>query len=246
MRTWRKNVQQTSVNGFSNGIKKLVQASYSDELTLYQLLKTNKDGLNEETVEERQATFGLNEVQHEKTPSWIKQLLDAFVNPFIGILIFIAATSAVIDIWLPKSSDEDYSTIIMVGVMVMISAILRFVQEFKSNTAASKLKDMVETTATALRDKTRKEIDMHDIVPGDIIYLSAGDMIPADCRIIQSKDLFVVQSSLTGESLPVEKKCATISKEKADKLSPFELENICYMGTNVISGTAVVIVVNTG
>ena len=88
--------------------------------------------------------------------------------------------------------------------MVMISAILRFVQEFKSNTAASKLKDMVETTATALRDKTRKEIDMHDIVPGDIIYLSAGDMVPADCRIIQSKDLFVVQSSLTGESLPVE------------------------------------------
>lgn len=243
---WYKNAQKKSANNFAYSIERLYKASCSEDKFLYQMMDSRVGGLNDESVKEKQETYGFNEVHHEKSPSWISQLLSAFVNPFIGILIFIAITSTIIDIWLPKSSDEDYSTVIMVAVMVCISVVLRFIQEYKSNAAANQLKDMVETTATVMRDGSKVEIDMHELVPGDIVFLSAGDMIPADCRILLSKDLFVIQSALTGESLPVEKKGVILNKEGIAKQSPFELENICYMGTNVVSGTATVIVVNTG
>jgi Mg2+-importing ATPase len=128
--------------------------------------------------------------------------------------------------------------------MVLISVMLRFVQEFRSNQAAEKLKSMVKTTATVIRAEGKTEIDIKKLVPGDIIQLSAGDMIPADIRILQSKDLFVSQSMLTGEAIPVEK---TADKTvKTTKRSPLELNNICFMGTNVVSGTAIATVVNTG
>lgn len=243
---WHKNAQKKSANSFATSMKKLLEASCNDEKLLYRMMDSRIGGLDEDSVKEKQERYGLNEVQHEKSPSWVSQLLSAFVNPFIGILIFIAVTSAIIDIWLPKTTDEDYSTVIMVAVMVFISVVLRFIQEYKSNAAANQLKDMVETTATVTREGNKAEIDMHELVPGDIISLSAGDMIPADCRILSSKDLFVIQSALTGESLPVEKRSMTLNEESIAKQSPFELENICYMGTNVVSGTATAIVVNTG
>lgn len=246
MMAWHKNAQNKSANSFANSVKRLIEASCSDEKTLYQMMDSHAKGIDEESAQERQELYGRNEVQHEKSPSWLSQLLSAFVNPFIGILIFIAVTSAIIDIWLPKNSEEDYSTVIMVGVMVCISVVLRFIQEYKSNAAANKLKDMVETTATVMREGKKMEVDMHELVPGDVVMLSAGDMIPADCRIMLSKDLFVIQSALTGESLPVEKRGLTIQKENASRQSPFELENICFMGTNVVSGTATAMVVNTG
>ena len=160
-------------------------------------------------------------------------------------MVLIAATSFIIDVVLTAPADRDYKTVIVVGVMILLSSVIRFWQEFRSNVAAEKLKSMVKTTATVLRKEEGKiEIDIKEIVPGDIIFLSAGDMIPADCRIIQSKDLFLNQSTLTGEALPVEKREFVISDTQ--NKSPLELENICFMGTNVESGQALAIAVTTG
>jgi Mg2+-importing ATPase len=211
----------------------------------YAMLESSEQGLSKANVEEKKRKFGLNEIQHEKAPAWYVQLFQAFLNPFIAVLFILASVSFVTDVLLAASGEQDYKTVIVVGVMVMLSSLLRFWQEYSSNRAAEKLKSMVKTTATVLRDgKGKFEINIIDLVPGDIVYLSAGDMIPADCRIIQSKDLFVSQAMLTGESLPLEKREYSI--RDADRKSPLELDNICFMGTNVVSGTATAIVVTTG
>ncbi len=227
---------------------KLRNASSNDSSQFFAMLDTNADGLTAAQVEEKLKTFGLNEVHHEKAPSWIKQLVQAFINPFIGILIIIAIISFIMDIWLATPGEADYKTVIMVCIMVMVSSLLRFSQEFRSNRAAEQLKSMVKTTATVLRKdglrtSSKKEIDIKMLVPGDIVFLSAGDMIPADCRIIQSKDLFVSQAMLTGESMPAEKRNLAI--REANNISPLELDNICFMGTNVVSGSASAMIVNT-
>ncbi len=225
--------------------RKLKNASKADNPTFFTLFDSNPDGLTPEEVDKKSEHYGANEVHHEQAPSWIKQLFEAFVNPFIGVLIIIAVVSYILDVWMAKPGDEDYKTVIMVAIMVMASSLLRFFQEFRSNQAAEKLKKMVLTTATVLRKEVgRKEIDIKDLVPGDIIILSAGDMIPADCRIIHSKDLFVSQSMLTGESMPVEKRNLAIPD--TENKSPLELENICFMGTNVESGSATAMIVTTG
>jgi len=213
------------------------------------MFESAPEGLTEDQVEEKLLAGGLNEVHHEKAPSWVKQLFEAFVNPFIGVLLIIATVSFYIDVLRPifghKPDEADYKTVITVGIMVLISSLLRFFQEFRSNQAAEKLKGMVKTTATVLRKEVgRLEIDIKELVPGDIIVLSAGDMIPADCRVIQSKDLFVSQAMLTGESLPVEKRNLAI--KDADEKSPLDLDNICFMGTNVVSGSATAMIVTTG
>jgi Mg2+-importing ATPase len=236
----------TAKNSFNEdaGLR-LKKASCSNSDSFYSMLESCPEGLNADEVDDKLDTFGMNEVHHEKAPSWFIQLLHSFINPFIGILIIIAIVSSIIDIWLAKPGEEDYKTVIMVGIMVMVSALLRFFQEYRSNNAAEELKSMVKTTATVLRKEEGKiEVDIKELVPGDIIFLSAGDMIPADCRIIQSKDLFIIQSMLTGESMPVEKSSRS-ANDSADK-SPLELYNICFMGTNVVSGTATAIIVNTG
>lgn len=208
-------------------------------------MESNELGLSEETAEERLEKFGTNEIHHEKAPAWVIQLLHAFINPFIFILILIAGISSVIDVFLAKPGSEDYKTIVIISVMILISALLRFIQEYRSSKEAEQLKAMVKTTATVRRPVQGKlKIDISRLVPGDIIHLSAGDMIPADCRILQSKDLFVSESMLTGESLPVEKQ-HTADSEAADK-QPVNLSNICFMGTNVVSGSAAAIIITTG
>ncbi|SDX50894.1 Mg2+-importing ATPase [Hydrobacter penzbergensis] len=233
-------------NGINEGaVQKLKLVSSNDSDYFFHIMESNNAGLSDAQVTDKLKTVGLNEVQHEKAPSWFRQLMQAFVNPFIGILVVIAIISFIMDVWMAKPGEEAYKTVIMVGVMVMVSSLLRFVQEYRSNRAAEQLKSMVKTTATVIRRPEGKtEVDIKNLVPGDIILLSAGDMIPADCRIIQSKDLFVSQAMLTGESLPVEKR--NIPIRDADKKSPQELDNICFMGTNVVSGTATAIVVTTG
>jgi len=241
----KKNIFKNN-NNLSNGaVERLKKASAQTKDEVLNTYFTSLSGLDDDAVKSKRKQFGTNQIQREKAPSWLKQLLTAFINPFIGILLVIAIVSFIIDIWLATPDERDYKTIIVVSVMVLISVILRFVQEFRSNQAAEKLKRLVTNTATVIRQETgRKEINFEEIVPGDIIHLSAGDMIPADCRVIQSKDLFVNQSVLTGESLPVEKTDATINSIK--HTSPFELSNICFMGTNVISGSAIVVAINTG
>ncbi|MFB6454192.1 magnesium-translocating P-type ATPase [Chitinophaga sp. Hz27] len=210
-----------------------------------EMLDTSAEGLSAEQAAIHLRRYGVNEVQHEKAPSWFRQLVAAFINPFIGILLIIAIISLIMDVWTAAPGEQDYKTVVMVGVMVMVSALLRFFQEYRSNRAAEQLKGMVKTTATVLRkDSGKQETDISHIVPGDIIFLSAGDMIPADCRILHSKDLFVSQAMLTGESLPVEKNHQPVPFVPG--ASPLDLENICFMGTNVVSGAATAIVINTG
>ncbi len=228
---------------------KLKNASLLAKDFVFEFLESNENGLSDDVAHERGLNQGFNEVTHEKAPAWYVQFLQAFINPFIGILIIIAIVSLITDVFLAAPGDKDYKTVIVVFIMVMLSSILRFWQEFQSNQAAEKLKSMVKTTATVLRQgglryADKKEIDIKLLVPGDIVFLSAGDMIPGDCRIIHSKDLFITQSMLTGEALPVEKRDHPIPD--ADTRSPLELENICFMGTNVVSGTAMAIIVTTG
>lgn len=227
---------------------KLRDAARVEKSQVFVQLETRDGGLKDSQVLERRHRLGLNEIVHEKAPAWYVQLLQAFINPFIGILIVIALVSLVTDVFLAAPEDRDYKTLLVVGIMVMLSSLLRFWQEFRSNQAAEKLKGMVKTTVSVLRHtvlgSARQEIDIREIVPGDIIILSAGDMIPADSRILQSKDLFVSQAMLTGEALPVEKREQAIPD--AGDRSPLELENCCFMGTNVVSGTAIAVAVTTG
>lgn len=229
----------------TDAVTRLRRAARSNEEQLYTLMESSETGISKTTAENRLHKYGLNEVQHDKAPSWFRQLLRAFVNPFILILIIILIVSIIIDVWFAAGGERDYKTAIVILVMVVISALLRFVQEFNSNNAAEKLESMVKTTATVLRRSSgQSEIPMQLLVPGDIVYLSAGDMIPADCRILQSKDLFISQSMLTGESLPVEKTFLPI--EDADDQQPIALTNLCFMGTNVVSGSATAIILVTG
>src|SRR5579872_2286874 len=227
---------------------KLRTAARAEKIYFFAMLDTQETGQSDAQVHEKQQQFGPNEVAHEKAPAWYIQLLQAFINPFIGILIVIALVSLITDVFLAAPADRDYKTLIVVSIMVMLSSLLRFWQEFRSNQAAEQLKSMVKTTVTVLRKTilgpAKQEIDIKELVPGDMIYLSAGDMIPADCRIFQSKDLFVSQAMLTGEALPVEKREHAIPD--ADTRSPLELENCCFMGTNVVSGTAMAVAVTTG
>ena len=216
-----------------------------DRSTFLTALETNDSGLTQQQVRDRLTQYGPNEITHEKAPAWYVQLLQAFLNPFIGVLIAIAGVSLITDVFLAAPGDKDYKTLTVVGIMVMLSSLLRFWQEFRSNQAAEKLKGMVRTTATVIRDAEGKhEVDIKELVPGDLISLSAGDMLPADCRVLQSKDLFVSQAVLTGEALPLEKRDVLIAN--AQNKSALELENCCYMGTNVVSGSAMVVVVTTG
>ncbi len=209
------------------------------------MLESEESGLSKANVEEKKRKFGLNEIQHQKAAAWYVQLFQAFLNPFIAVLIILAIVSFITDVVIAGPGQHDYKTVTVVMVMVILSSLLRFWQEFSSNRAAEALKSMVTTTATVLRKgQPKTEINIVELVPGDIVYLSAGDMIPADLRIIQSKDLFVSQAMLTGESLPMEKREQHIAD--ADAKSPLELDNICFMGTNVVSGTAMGIIVTTG
>ncbi|HEV2507660.1 MAG TPA: magnesium-translocating P-type ATPase [Mesorhizobium sp.] len=223
--------------------------------------KGRLDGLTVAEAFERLAKDGPNEVAHDKRPHALVQFLMAFKNPFILVLVVLAAISAFTDIWLPLQAgeDPDPTKVAIILFMVVTSAVMRFVQEYRSGKAAEALKAMVRTTATVLRQVTPNtkpdliEVPMAQVVAGDIIRLSAGDMIPADIRLIESRDLFISQAALTGEALPVEKydTLGAIAQKSAgavahDQMDLLDLPNICFMGTNVVSGTATAIVVATG
>ncbi|MDN3584236.1 magnesium-translocating P-type ATPase [Mucilaginibacter flavus] len=209
------------------------------------LLDTREQGLSKAEARSRFLIHGANEVSHEKAPGWYIQLLQAFVNPFIGVLVVLAAISIITDVVIQAPADRDFSTVAIICIMVTLSVLLRFIQEYRSNQAAEKLKSMVKTTATVVRyGEDKQEIDIKELVPGDIIQLAAGDMIPADIRVLQSKDLFVSQAMLTGESVPAEK--IADANPSPEKISVLELNNSCFMGTNVVSGSATAVIVNTG
>ena len=213
-------------------------------------LNINLSGLTEDEVDESRDKYGSNKVKKEKKKSIPERLAEAFINPFTVVLICLAVVSTVTDIIFPilhmfGNTTKDFNpvTVIIILTMVFVSGVLRFIQESRSGDAAAKLLAMITTTCTVTRqNKSHIEIPLDEVVVGDIVYLSAGDMIPADVRIIEAKDLFVSQSSLSGESEPIEK--LAIVCEKKDNIT--EYTNIAFMGSNVISGSAAAIVVSVG
>lgn len=213
-------------------------------------LRTTLCGLDTEAVSKSRAQYGSNKVTHEKKKSLAKRLVDAFVNPFTAILFCLALVSTITDMIFPyfslfDSTPEDFDclTVVIILTMVIISGTLRFVQESRSGNAAEKLRAMITTTCTVTRKNQEKaEIPMDELVVGDMVHLSAGDMIPADVRILESKDLFISQASLTGESEPVEK-TPNVSDEKE---SVTDYTNIAFMGSSVVSGSATAVAVCVG
>jgi Mg2+-importing ATPase len=243
METMLKKSSNKNLN--SAALVKLKEAAAENEKMIYAMLETSEEGLSENTVKDRLKIYGKNEIATQKAPSWLKQFAHSFFNPFNYILACIALISLFIDGILVPAGEKDFSTTIIISVMLLFSTVLRFIQEFRSNKAAEALKKMVKTSCLTKRKfNESKEIEITEIVPGDILILSAGDMVPADCRILKSKDLFISESILTGEALPVEKNALPI-KDAKDR-NPLSLQNICFMGTNVVSGSATVVVANTG
>ena len=212
----------------------VLEAAKRDSEELLRDLHTSLAGLTEAEAEERALVTGLNEVAQEKAQSWAVRLLKILRNPLVILLGTLSAVSF-------ATGDSRAGTVM--AAMVVLSAGLRFLQEARADAAAAKLKAMIHVTATVVREGQVREIPLRDLVPGDIIHLSAGDMIPGDVRVLASKDLFVSQAGLTGESLPIEK---FHDPEPDPASSPTELKNICFMGTSVQSGTATAAVVTTG
>ncbi|WP_294363645.1 magnesium-translocating P-type ATPase [uncultured Clostridium sp.] len=233
--------EEVRKNGLANN---LIVASKLKEKDILKKYDTSYQGYEESKVELMREEYGKNEITHKKGDSIIKRLVEAFINPFTIILLILAIISFVTDIIMAEPSKKDGTSVIIVTSMVLISGILRFVQETKSNKAAEKLGEMVETTISVARKiEGVKEIPINEIVVGDIIHLAAGDMIPSDVRILKARDLFISQSSLTGESEPVEKISDSLL---TDCKNPLDLENLAFMGSNVISGSAIAIAINVG
>lgn len=244
-----KEVPQTIAEG-------LEAFSHTDMPTLLRQLHTRPDGLTEQEADAIRLQTGPNEVEHEKPLTWWVHLWHCYKNPFNLLLTVLALVSYL---------TEDMTATIVIGSMVVLSTLMRFIQESRSNNAADKLKEMVSNTATVIRHDVaqdiaeeaqryfevtlhpkgtrRVEVPIKKLVPGDIVQLSAGDMIPADLRVLAAKDLFISQAAMTGESLPVEK---FSEHRNIGTGSPLELDNLCFMGTNVVSGSATAVVLTTG
>lgn len=203
--------------------------------------KIKESGLNSSEVAERIRTNGYNEVTRKKPKRWYNYLLKSLITPFNSILLGIALVLLYTDVYLPEN--PDFANIIVIAVLVTISTLLEFFSEYRSNKAAEKLKQLVLTMATVIRNGKKIKVPFRNLVVGDTVILSAGDMIPADLRIIESKDLYVGQSSLTGESDAIKKVANAEFTGKLDSLS--DIDTICFMGTNVISGSAKGVVILT-
>jgi Mg2+-importing ATPase len=199
-----------------------------------EMLGTSAAGLSKEQAATRLEEYGPNEVAYERKESWLHRLYSAARNPLVILLTVLAILSY-------STGDSAAGTIMM--LMVALGMSLRFVQETRAGNAAAKLKAMITVTATVVRNGQAREIPLRDLVPGDIVKLCAGDMIPGDVRLISAKDLFVIQATLTGESLPAEKTNAPDSREN---VSSIERTNLCFLGTSVESGSATAVIVATG
>ncbi|MCL2826640.1 MAG: magnesium-translocating P-type ATPase [Eggerthellaceae bacterium] len=225
-------------------------ASYAPVEELFENLHTSIDGMSDELVEEARELYGENMVTHGKKVSLPSRIMQAFVNPFTAILVTLALVSLFTDVILAAPGSKDPTAVIIITAMVLFSGILRFVQETRSGHAAENLLKMIKTTTNVLRQETGfQEIPLDEVVVGDIVHIAAGDMIPADMRIVRAKDLFVSQSALTGESVAVEKVSdplpeSQVEHEAADSLT--EQPTLAFMGSNVVSGSATAVIVATG
>jgi Mg2+-importing ATPase len=212
----------------------LAEAAGSSAQEVLRKLDTTQAGLGEQEVERRLKVHGPNVVAQEHVHPWVRLLGNAIMNPLVILLLILATVSYLTD---------DLRAAIVMLVMVALGVVLRFVQEMRADAAAARLKAMISVTATVVRNGEAQEEPLGRLVPGDIVKLCAGDMIPADLRLLSCKDLFVIQSTLTGESFPVEKFEAPDTNLTR---APLERTNLCFLGTSVESGTALGVVVATG
>jgi Mg2+-importing ATPase len=210
------------------------EAAMEEASAVLQRLGTSQTGLSEAEAATRLVQHGPNAVAQEKHQSWLNRLYVAALNPLVILLTVLAILAFV---------TGDFRAGTMMVLMVVLGLSLRFVQESRADAAAAKLKAMISVTATVMRDGQPREIALKELVPGDVVKLSAGDMIPADVRLLAAKDLFVIQATLTGESMPVEK---TDACDARPGVSPIEHTNLCFLGTSVESGAATAVVVATG
>lgn len=245
MKFWNRLKKKNTGLNFDS--EKLFFIASQTNKNVYSLLDSRKEGLYKAEAVERLKEIGKNEIVREKNSQWFMLLVKAFINPFIGILMFLAIVSIILDVLLAAPDEREWMTVIIITTMVTLSGLIRFLQEWKSYKASEALRKMVTNKVSVFRKGSESitDINMIDLVPGDVVFLSAGDMIPADVRIVDAIDLFISQSSLTGEADAVEK-APHILKQPLRTGSVIELNNICFMGSNVISGSAIAIVVNTG
>ena len=210
-----------------------------------QTFSSSANGLTKPQVLEMRHRFGANILAPKGKDSLPKRLFASFINPFSVVLLLLACISFFTDYLLASADEKDLTAVIIVAVMVCISGVLHFVQEARSGNAVARLESLVKTTIEVVRQGQGKELPITSLVVGDVVRLAAGDMIPADLRILRAKDLFVSQSSLTGESEPVEKfphalpanMAANVDAETA-ATSPLDCNNLAFMGSNVVSGAA--------
>ena len=221
---------------------------YGEDSTTQRDEFLKKHNLNEKGLTSKQAEinikkFGLNETKKAKPKKWYNYLLQSLLTPFNCILIGISIILIYTDIYL--AIEPSYANIIVIAILVTASTLLDFFESYRSNKAAEKLREIVETTTTVIRDNKEINIPVKNVTLGDIVLLSAGSIIPADLRIIESKDLYVGQASLTGESDNIKKTVELENNQEGlDSISDFD--NICFMGTNVISGSAKGVVIKVG
>ena len=212
----------------------LIEKARTDNDTILKELGSQLDGLSEVDADSRCKQVGSNEIAREKRQSALIRLSRNLKNPLVLLLLALGTLSFL---------TGDQRATVVIFVMVVLGIALRFLQEMRADNAAEKLQAMVSNTATLVRGGKEQEVSLKMLVPGDIIRLAAGDMVPADVRVLSAKDLFLNQVALTGEALPVEKKAASAS---ADTQNPLELPNICFLGSNVESGSATAVVIDTG
>lgn len=204
--------------------------------------KIKEKGISNQEAIAKLKKYGTNEIKQAKPKKWYNYFLESLFTPFNSILIVIALILSYTDIYL--ASNPNYSSIIVITILVLVSTFLDFIEEYRSNSAAEKLKQLVATTTTVIRNNKKIDIPMKEVVLGDIVILSAGSMIPADLRMIETKDLYVSQSSLTGESDSVKKSSeSSLAIEEIENIT--DLDSICFMGTNVISGSGKGVVIKT-
>ena len=219
-----------------------IQTPFTESLVFYH---TSLKGLDSEQVEENRDLYGENTITKGQEDSIFKKIYESIINPFTIILLVIAFISLVTNVWLAKPGQEDPTTSIIIVVLVLISGGIRFVQELRSDKATTNLSKMIVNTATVIRDGLEQELPIDELVVGDLVKLSAGDMIPADVILFESRDFFVQQSGLTGESDAVEK--LALNKATSQNVeSLLEAESLAFMGTNVISGSATAMVLAVG
>ncbi|MEI7884160.1 MAG: magnesium-translocating P-type ATPase [Clostridia bacterium] len=227
--TQKNDLQSEKTVTFSAELLEIAGLETADVLVK---MKTKLTGLAETEVANRSKQYGLNEIAREKPQSVMMHLLSNLKNPLVILLSVLAVISYI---------TGDIRATVVIAVMVLLGVVLRFFQELRADNAAEKLKAMVSNKSTVIRDGQEKEIPLKHLVPGDIISLAAGDMIPADVRVLKAKDLFLNQAALTGESLPVEKSPTSKAIQ-----NPLDLDNLCFLGSNVLSGTALAVVIHTG